>query len=177
MINFKEWVYRIQLKHGQTSASFISFIVTSNNITVFSHVTVIKYYYYYYILLSVCQGLVKWWHPTKSPNGERMRKWRKIHSLNFLIFSLFPPALSISYIKNCQILSQNVKYGTFVANVTKNLRYALWENNSGSNLLRESSASCAGLPTTTKYQTLLLYTDPAPPSMKSFLHVEVQNFW
>ena len=50
-----------------------------------------------------------------------MRKWREIHSIHVLIFSLFPPSLSISYIKNCLILSQNVKYGTFVADVTKNL--------------------------------------------------------
>ena len=78
-------------------------------------------------------------------NGERIRKWRKIYSLYFLIYSLYPPSLSISYIKNCHILSQNVKYGTFVANVTKNLTYALWGNNSGSNSLRGSSASCAGL--------------------------------
>ena len=48
-------------------------------------------------------------------NGERMRKWRE----NFLIISLYPPSLSISYIKICHILSQNVKYGIFVANVTK----------------------------------------------------------
>ena len=80
------------------------------------------------------------------------RKWREneemereIHSQDFLILCLFPPSLSISYIKNCHILSQNVKYGTFVANVTKNLTYALWGNNSGSNTLRGSSASCAGL--------------------------------
>ena len=34
--------------------------------------------------------------------------------------SLFiSPSLSISYIKICHILSQNVKYGIFVANVTK----------------------------------------------------------
>ena len=95
-------------------------------------------------------------------NGERMRKWRgngerltlyissfSLHflslSLHFLILSPFPPSLSISYIKICHILSQNVKYGTFVANVTKILTYALWGNNSGSNLLRGSSASCAGL--------------------------------
>ena len=78
-------------------------------------------------------------------NGERMRKWREIYSLHFLIFSLFPPSLSISYIKNCLILSQNVKYGTFVMNVTKKLTYALWESNSGSNSLWESSASCEGL--------------------------------
>ena len=44
---------------------------------------------------------------------------------------LFPPSLSISYVKNCHILSQNVEYGTFVANVTKNLTYALGGNNSG----------------------------------------------
>ena len=48
---------------------------------------------------------------------------------------LFPPSLSISYITNCHILSQNVKYGTFVANVTKILTYALWGNKSGSNQL------------------------------------------
>ena len=48
-----------------------------------------------------------------------MRKWREIYSLHFLILSLFPPPLSISYIKICHILSQNVKYGIFVANVTK----------------------------------------------------------
>ena len=74
-------------------------------------------------------------------NGERMRKWRE----NFLILPLYPPSLSISYIKICHILSQNVKYGIFVANVTKNLPYVLRENNSGSNSLRESSASCDGL--------------------------------
>ena len=74
-------------------------------------------------------------------NGERMRKWRK----NFLILSLYPPSLSISYIKICHTLSQNLKYGTFVTNVTKNLTYALWENNSGSTSLRESSASCKGM--------------------------------
>ena len=38
--------------------------------------------------------------------GERMQKWREIHSLHFLIFSLFPPFLSICYIKNCHILSR-----------------------------------------------------------------------
>ena len=54
-------------------------------------------------------------------NGERMRKWREIHSQDFLILCLFPPSLSISYIKNCHILSQNIKYNTFVANVTKKL--------------------------------------------------------
>ena len=48
---------------------------------------------------------------------ERIRKWREIHSLNFLIFSSFPPSLSISYMKSCLILSKNIKYGTFVANV------------------------------------------------------------
>ena len=48
-----------------------------------------------------------------------MRKGRGIHSLHFLIFSLFPPSLSISYIENFLILSQNIKYGTFVMNVMR----------------------------------------------------------
>ena len=79
-------------------------------------------------------------------NGERMRKWREIHFLHFLLFSLFPPSLSISFTKNCLTLSQNVKYGTFVANVTKNLTYyALWEIDLRSNSQRESSAGCEGL--------------------------------
>ena len=85
-------------------------------------------------------------------NGERLTLYISSFSLHFLplsphflILSPFPPSLSISYIKICYILSQNVKYGIFVANVTKILTYALWGNNSGSNLLRGSLASCAGL--------------------------------
>ena len=74
-------------------------------------------------------------------NGERFTLY-----VHFLIFSS-SPSISISYIKNCLILSQKAKYGTFVANVTKkNLSYTRWENNSGSNSLLESSASCEGLP-------------------------------
>ena len=53
-----------------------------------------------------------------------MRKWREneemereIHSQDFLILCLFPPSLSISYNKNCLILSQNVKSDTFVTKV------------------------------------------------------------
>ena len=42
-----------------------------------------------------------------------------IQSLHFLMFSLFPPSLSISYVKYWHILSQNVKYGTVIANATK----------------------------------------------------------
>ena len=82
-------------------------------------------------------------------NGEMKRKWRG-NGDRFIIYissfsPIFPPPLSFSCIKNCLILSQNVKYGTFVANVTKNLTYSLWENNSGLNSLRGSFASCAGL--------------------------------
>ena len=65
-------------------------------------------------------------------NEEMKRKWREneegereIHSQDFLILCLYPPSLSISYIKNCHILLQNVKYGTFVAMVTKISTYAL----------------------------------------------------
>ena len=55
-------------------------------------------------------------------HGERMRKWRNIHSLYFLIISSLS---SISCIKNCLILSQNVKYGTFlrVSPKTWHMRY------------------------------------------------------
>ena len=42
------------------------------------------------------------------------------------------------------------KFSLFVTLVTTNLSYALWENNSGSNLLWESSASCEGLGRTMK---------------------------
>ena len=56
-----------------------------------------------------------------------MRKWREIHSLHFLIFSLFPPSLSISYIKNCLILSQNVRYVTFVAMSQKKTYHTRYE--------------------------------------------------
>ena len=53
-------------------------------------------------------------------NGESMRKWKEIHSLHFLIFSLFSPSLSISYIKKCHILLQNVKYGILSGMLQKN---------------------------------------------------------
>ena len=96
-----------------------------------------------------------------------MRTWREIDSLYFLILSLFPPSLSIPYIKMRHILLQNVKYGTFVANVTKNLTYVLWENNSGSNLRRESSASCEGL----GYFVTNLWLGRAPRQKKNkFMH-------
>ena len=78
-------------------------------------------------------------------NGERLTLYISSFSLYFLPLSPFPPSLSISYIKMHHILLQNVKYGTFVANVTKISTYALWGNNSGSNLLRGSSAIRAGL--------------------------------
>ena len=64
-------------------------------------------------------------------NGEEMvREWGNGERFTLYMFSivfLFPPSLSISYIKNCLILSQNVKYHIFVANVTKNLTYAHYE--------------------------------------------------
>ena len=106
-------------------------------------------------------GLHKLWHPcilaarkwreneemkrNRRENEEMKRGWGngKIHSPHFLFF---PPYLCISNVQNCQILSQNVKYGTFVANVTKDwTTYTLWENNPGSNSLWESSAICARL--------------------------------
>ena len=83
------------------------------------------------------------------PGCEEMeREWGENEEMERDWLSTFPHSLSISslsYIKNVHNLSQNVKYGTFVANVTKILKYAQWGNNSGSNLLRGSFASCAGL--------------------------------
>ena len=80
-------------------------------------------------------------------NEEMKRKWREIEEMerewgNGERFTLNISSFSV---KNCHILSQNVKYGTFVANVTKNLTHALWGNNSGLNTLPGSSASFAGL--------------------------------
>ena len=43
-----------------------------------------------------------------------MRKWNEIYSVHFLIFSLFSPSLSISYIKNCLILAQMLNTALFV---------------------------------------------------------------
>ena len=108
-------------------------------------------------------GLHKLWQPGSlaarklRENDKMKRKWRKNEemetewgngewfTLYISSFSLYYLPLSISCIENCHILSQNVKNGTFVANVIKNLAYALWENNSRLNSLRESSASCASL--------------------------------
>ena len=108
-------------------------------------------------------------------NGQRMRKWTENEEMKrdslstFLIFSLFPPFLSISYIKNCLILSQNVKYDTVTANVIKNLSYALWENNSESNSLWENSASCEGLSSVKNCLLLFLTSDHVAFSHIHFL--------
>ena len=53
---------------------------------------------------------------------EIEREWGNDEELEWdqlLIISSFPPSLSTSFIKICHILLQNVKYGIFVANVTK----------------------------------------------------------
>ena len=84
-------------------------------------------------------------------NEEIRRKWRENEEIEKDSLSTFPHSLcislslSISYIKICHILSQRVKYGTFVANVTKNLTYQVLGSNSGSNYLQGGSASFAGL--------------------------------
>ena len=99
-------------------------------------------------------GLHKLWHPgilavrKWRENEEIKRKWWAIDFLHFLILSSFPPSFSISsfplhFLPLSPFLT--TKYGTFVANVTEILTYVQWGNNSGSNLLRWSSASCAGL--------------------------------
>ena len=72
------------------------------------------------------------------------RKWREIHSRHFLIFTLFRPSLSISYIKNCLILLQ-VLNTALLSRMSQKITYELWEKNYVSNSLRQSSASCEGL--------------------------------
>ena len=92
-------------------------------------------------------------------NGERMRKWRGngeemerecrngvrftlyISSFSLYFLSLYPFPISkiVTFCRemlNTPLLSQMSQ---------KNLTYVLWENNSGSNSLRGSSASCASL--------------------------------
>ena len=87
-------------------------------------------------------------------NEEMRRKWRENEEMERDWLSTFPHSLSISSLslyflhQKASHFLQNVKYSTFVANISKTSTYALWGNNSGSNLLRGSSASCAGLPTT-----------------------------
>ena len=57
------------------------------------------------ILWCVCAGLHNLWLPGSRAarkwreNKKMKRKWREIHSRHFLIFTLFRPSLSISYIK------------------------------------------------------------------------------
>ena len=87
-------------------------------------------------------------------NEKMKRKWRENEEIHFVIFSLVPPFLSISYIKNCPILSQNVKYGIFVADVTKKLR--------------ESSATCEGL---SKHDKTMVYQEG---KNKCKVHIKIQ---
>ena len=75
-------------------------------------------------------------------NGERFTLYISSFSLHFLILFSFPPSLSISYIKICLKMLNTALLSQMSQT---NLTYAPWENNSGSNSLRESSASCEGL--------------------------------
>ena len=69
-----------------------------------------------------CLAARKW-----RENEKMKRKLRKNEEMERDLLSTFPHFLFISplsihfQIKNCLILPQNVKYGTFVTNVTKNL--------------------------------------------------------
>ena len=77
-------------------------------------------------------------------NEKMERKWRENEKLEKYSLSTFPhflftPSLPISFclkVLNSALLSRMWP---------KNLTYALWENNSGSNLLWKSTASCEGL--------------------------------
>ena len=121
------------------------------------------------MICRVAQLVAAW-----QPGCEKMeREWENEEELerewgNGKRFTLYISSPSFHFqIKDCLILSENVKYGTFVANVTKNLTYVLWENNSGSNLRRESSASCEGL----GYFVTNLWLGRAPRQKKNkFMH-------
>jgi len=54
-----------------------------------------------------------------------MRKLKENDSLHFLILSSFLPSISISASKFVTLCRKMLKYGTFVAMVTKILTYAL----------------------------------------------------
>ena len=54
-----------------------------------------------------------------------MRKWKENEEMERDSLFTFPHFLFISFIKKCLILSHNVKSGTFVANITKNLTRAM----------------------------------------------------
>ena len=123
-------------------------------------------------------GLHKLWQPgsvaaRKWRENEKMkRKWRENKKMerdwgNGERFTLYISSFSIHFLY--QKLSQNVKHSTCVANVTKNLTYALWENNSWSNLLRESSAGCEGLGAIKKRQNIETFGGyPNPGPLKYF---------
>ena len=88
--------------------------------------------------------------------GEEM--WR--YSLSTFLHFLFISSLSIHFLyKKLSHFSQNVKYDTFVMNVTKTLNVRAMRKKSGSNSLRESSASCAGL------IIIMLIMDPSSLSL------------
>ena len=78
-------------------------------------------------------------------NGEKMRKWREIHShissFSFYFLPLYPFPLP----KIATFWREMLKTALLSQISRKNLTYIQWENNSGSNSLRESSANCAGL--------------------------------
>ena len=88
-------------------------------------------------------------------NGQRMRKWKEIHSLQFTFpYFLFFSSLSIHFL--------NKKLSHFVAKS----KIWLWENNSGSDSLRESSASCEGL-------SVKLHSKSSKKSLLTGWHLEL----
>ena len=88
-------------------------------------------------------------------NGQRMRKWKEIHSLQFTFpYFLFFSSLSIHFL--------NKKLSHFVAKS----EIWLWENNSWSDSLRESSASCEGL-------SVKLHSKSSKKSLLTGWHLEL----
>ena len=84
-------------------------------------------------------------------NEERMRKWweneeMEIYSLfTFRHFLFISPLYSFPISKIVTFCRKLFNTALLSRMSQKNLTYALWENNSGSNSLPGNSASCAGL--------------------------------
>ena len=104
---------------------------------------------------------------TQWGNGERFTLYISSFSLYFLPLYPFPKPKIVSFCRkmlNMSLLSRMSQ---------KNLSYALWENNSGSNSLRENSASCAGL---MMVMVMNIRRSPVQPYVPQYVATVTQHF-
>ena len=88
---------------------------------------------------------IKWFSNVFS--NRLLEQMQSHNSCMCVIFSngSFHMSSQIAYLNRCKVTIV-VDVQNFSNMSQKNLTYALWQNNSGWNMLWESSASCAGLP-------------------------------